>query len=97
MLAIVCNASFSTTCPRKVNSIENASVLTNFLSAVLNSQTWLVFNFVKNFFFWNLNAIFSLAAKIALIYFETPKTAKMLHNVYKCSCMRQPFTVDLLC
>jgi hypothetical protein len=39
MLAIVCIASFSTTCPRKSNSIQNASVLTNFLSGVLNSQT----------------------------------------------------------
>jgi hypothetical protein len=27
------------TCPRKQNSIQNASVLTNFLSGVLNSQT----------------------------------------------------------
>jgi hypothetical protein len=40
MLAIVCNASFSTTCPRKPNSIQNASVLTNFLSEqkLRNSQ-----------------------------------------------------------
>jgi hypothetical protein len=28
------------------------------------------------------NAIFSLAVKIALIHFETPEIAKMLHNVY---------------
>jgi hypothetical protein len=39
MLIIVCNASFSTTCPRKPNSIQNASVLTNFLSGILNLQT----------------------------------------------------------
>jgi hypothetical protein len=37
MLAIVCNASVS--CPRKPNSIQNASILTNFLSGVLSSQT----------------------------------------------------------
>jgi hypothetical protein len=30
--------SFSTTCSRNQNSIHNASVLTNFLSGVLNSQ-----------------------------------------------------------
>jgi hypothetical protein len=38
-LAIVYNACFNMTCPRKQNSIQNASVLTNFLSGVLNSQT----------------------------------------------------------
>jgi hypothetical protein len=38
MPAIVCNASFSTTSPRKPNSIQSASILTNFLSGVLNSQ-----------------------------------------------------------
>jgi hypothetical protein len=38
MPAAVCNASFSTTCPRKPNSIQNASSLANFLSGVLNSQ-----------------------------------------------------------
>jgi hypothetical protein len=38
MPAIVCNGSFSTTSPRKANSIQSASVLTNFLSGVLNSQ-----------------------------------------------------------
>ncbi|KAJ3628555.1 hypothetical protein MTP99_015854 [Tenebrio molitor] len=58
----------SATCPRKPNSSQNAPVLTNFLS-VLNSQpnyklrnsqvickkprSWLVLNFVKNFFFCN--------------------------------------------
>jgi hypothetical protein len=105
MPATVCNASFSTTCPRKPNSIQNGSVLTNFLSGILNSQpnykqrkfqvickmlsacSWLLFNFLKKFFFCNLNAIFSLAAKIALIHFETPEIAKMLHNVYKGSCI----------
>jgi hypothetical protein len=39
MLAVVCNASFNTTCPRKPNSIQNDSILTNFLSGVLSSQT----------------------------------------------------------
>jgi hypothetical protein len=38
MPAIVCNPSFSMTCPRKPNLIQNASILTNFLSGVLNSQ-----------------------------------------------------------
>ncbi|CAH1377245.1 unnamed protein product [Tenebrio molitor] len=33
MPAIVCNARFSTTCPKRPNSIQNASV---FLSGVLN-------------------------------------------------------------
>jgi hypothetical protein len=37
MLAIVCNVSVS--CPRKRNSIQNAIILTNFLSGVLSSQT----------------------------------------------------------
>jgi hypothetical protein len=39
MLAIVCNPSFSTTRPKKPNSIQNVVVMTNFLSCVLNSQT----------------------------------------------------------
>jgi hypothetical protein len=46
-----------------------------------NTCSWLVFNFVKNFFF--CNAILSLTAKIAVIHFETREIAKMLHNVYK--------------
>jgi hypothetical protein len=33
------------------------------------------------------NAIFALAAKIAVIHFETPEIGKMLHNVYKGSCI----------
>jgi hypothetical protein len=46
------------------------------------------------------STIFSLAAKIALIHFETPEIAKMLHNIYKGLCigkyhLRTPFTVDL--
>jgi hypothetical protein len=32
---------------------------------------------MKNFFFCSYNTIFSLAAKIALIHFETPKIPKM--------------------
>jgi hypothetical protein len=39
MPPIVCNASFSTTYSRKPNSIQNASVFTNHVSGVLNSQT----------------------------------------------------------
>jgi hypothetical protein len=43
----------------------------------------LIFNFVTS----SLQlAIFSLAAKIALIHFEMPEITKMLHNVYKGSC-----------
>jgi hypothetical protein len=38
MVAIVCNASFST-CPSTANSFQHASVLTSFLRGVLNSQT----------------------------------------------------------
>jgi hypothetical protein len=46
--------------------------------------------------------MFSLAAKIALICFETPEIAKMLHNVYRNSCigkylLRKAFTVDWPC
>jgi hypothetical protein len=48
------------------------------------------------------NANFSLAAKIALIHFETPEIAKMLQNVHKGSCigkypLRKAFTVDFPC
>jgi hypothetical protein len=39
MSALVYKASCNTTCPRNPNSIQNACVLTNFLSGVLNSQT----------------------------------------------------------
>jgi hypothetical protein len=38
MLAIICEF-FTTTCPKNPNSIQNASVLTNSLSDVLNLQT----------------------------------------------------------
>jgi hypothetical protein len=80
-----CHANFTTSSPRNPNLIQNASLLMNFTSGVLNSQShyklrnshvicktpnacsWLVFNFVKNFFFCHENAIFALAAKIALI------------------------------
>jgi hypothetical protein len=79
MPAIVCNASFSTTCPRKPNSIQNASVLMDFLNGVFNSQTEKLPGVLQN-------AEYLLAAKIALINFKTPEIAKMLHNVYKGSC-----------
>jgi hypothetical protein len=46
---------------------------------MLSTCSWLVFNFVKK--------IFSLATKIALFDFETPEITKMLHNVYKVSCI----------
>jgi hypothetical protein len=44
----------------------------------------------------------SVVAKLALIYFGTREIVKMLHNVYKGSCigkypLRKPFTVDLPC
>jgi hypothetical protein len=57
-------------------------------------------DFARNVFFCNQNAIFSLAVKITLIQIETTEITKMLHNVYKGSCigkypLRQPLTVDL--
>jgi hypothetical protein len=83
------------TCPRKPNSIQNASVLSNFLNGVLKTQTEKLpddlqdaeYLFVAGFQF--------------LAYFKTPKIAKMPHNVYKVSCirkhlLRKPSTVALL-
>ncbi|KAJ3624685.1 hypothetical protein MTP99_018289 [Tenebrio molitor] len=56
MPAIVCNASFSTTCPRKPNSIQNTFVITSFLSGVLKvmihewEQIWQ--SWCQNFGIW---------------------------------------------
>jgi hypothetical protein len=59
------------------------------------------FQFCEEFLLLQLifSFIFSLVAKIALIHFETPEIAKMLHNVYKGSWigkypLRKPFTVQ---
>jgi hypothetical protein len=41
------------------------------------------FQFREEFLLLELNAVFLLATKIALIHFKTPEIAKMLHNVYK--------------
>jgi hypothetical protein len=91
--AIVSNASFSTTCPKRPNSIQNSSVLTNFLKGVLNSQPQTEklsddlqdaeYLFVAGFQF--REKIFLV--QIALFHFETPEITKMLHNVYKVSCI----------
>jgi hypothetical protein len=95
--------------PKKVELDQNASVLTNFLSDILNSQTesdlqdveYLLvagFQFREEFLLLHLKRVFSLV----VIHFETPEIAKMLHNVYKGSCigkypLRKPFTADLPC
>ncbi|KAJ3619308.1 hypothetical protein MTP99_004998 [Tenebrio molitor] len=92
MPAIVCNASFSTTCPRKPNSIQNAFILRIFLSCVLNSQpnyklrnTQVIYKTPStcSWLFFNFVKNSSSATKMPSSHFEAHEIAKMLHNVYK--------------
>jgi hypothetical protein len=96
---------------KKLNMIQNASVLKNFLSGVLKSPNYKLgdlqnveYLFVAGFQFREEFVRMQLKCDLlvgALIYFAKPEIAKMLHNVYK-SCvgnypLRKPFTVDLPC
>jgi hypothetical protein len=94
MLAIVCNASFSTSCPREPNSVQSASVLTNFLNGVLNSQTEklpgdlqnaqylfvAVFKFREEFLLLQLKCNLLVDGQDRANAFQTLKIAKMLQK-----------------
>jgi hypothetical protein len=99
MPPIVCNASFSTTCSRKPNSIQNASVFTNLVSGVLNSQTEKIlgdlqdaeylfvasFQFREGFLILQLKRDLLISGQDRAYSFRNARNrAKMLHNVYKC-------------